>query len=149
VPENTVGTEAAVTRAAKHRQMNLSREMAPCPKCTTVSKRHSTGKRTLREIGISSPTVLEITYSKHYCVTCRKHFSIPMDHLAQPAGRFTSRVRQTAVALVVKEAMILEKASERMRLKYHVHVPVTTLHDWVVDEMCRDSLPSPLPVASK
>jgi len=72
-----------------------------------------------------------------------------MDHLAQPSGRFTKRVRHTAVALVVKDAMILEKASERMRLKYHVHVPPTTLHDWVVDEMCRDSLSSPVPAAPK
>jgi len=149
VPENNAVTETVVTRAAKRHQMNLSRETAPCPTCTTVSRRHSIGKRTLREIGISSPTVLEVTYSKHYCMTCRKHFSLPMDHLAMPSGRFTTRVRHTAVAFVVKEELPLWKASERMRLKYHVHVPVTTLHDWVVDEMCRDSLPSPLPAASK
>ena len=147
--ENNAATEAVVTRAAKRHQMSLSRETAPCPKCTAVSRRHSIGKRTLREIGISGPTVLEVTYSKHYCATCRKHFSLPMDHLAQRAGRFTSRVRHTAVALVAKEELPLWKASERMRQKYHVHVPVTTLHDWVVDEMCRDSLSSPLPAASK
>jgi transposase len=148
VSDNAVA-EKVVTLGTKCRRMNLSRETTPCPKCTTVSRRHSIGKRTLREIGISGPTVLEVTYSKHHCPTCRKHFSISMDHLAQPAGRFTNRVRHTAVALVVKDAMILEKASERMRLKYYVHVPPTTLHDWVVDEMYRDSLSSPLPAASK
>ena len=131
-------TPKIVTRGIKSRRMNLSRKMAPCPKCKTVSKRHSVGKRTLREVGISSPTVLEITYSKHYCMTCRKHFSLPMDHLAQPSGRFTNRVRRTAVALVVKESLTLEKATQRMRQNYHVHVPPTTLHDWVVTEMSID-----------
>ena len=131
-------TQNVITRAAMSRRMNLSRKEAPCPKCSTVSKRHSCGRRTLREIGISSPTVLEITYSKHYCMTCRKHFSLPMDHLAQPSGRFTNRVRRTAVALVVKEALTLEKATQRMRQKSHVHVPPTTLHDWVVAEMSID-----------
>ena len=126
--------EKIVTLATKCRRMNLSRQSAPCPKCKTVSKRHSTGKRTLREIGAFGHTLLEITYSKHFCMTCREHFSLPMDHLAQPAGRFTNRVRQTAVALVVKEGLTLKNASHRMRRIYHVHVPVTTLHDWVVDE---------------
>ena len=123
--------EKVSARGVKCRRMNLSRKTAPCPKCSTVSKRHSIGQRTLREVGISSPTILEITYSKHYCMTCRKHFSIPMDHLAQPSGRFTNRVRRTAVALVVKEALTLEKATLRMRQKYYVHIPPTTLHDWV------------------
>ena len=142
---DTAVAEKSVSSVAKCRRMNLSRETAPCPRCTTESRRHSTGRRTLREIGVSSPTVLEIIYSKHHCVTCRKHFSIPMDHLAQPSGRFTNRVRHTAVALVVKEGLTLEKATQRMQLKYHVHVPPTTLHDWVVDEMIRDYATNTLP----
>ena len=129
--------EEILTRGVKYRQMNLSRNTANCPKCGTLSRRHSTGKRTLREVGISGPTVLEITYSKHHCIPCRKHFSIPMDHLAMPSGRFSRRVRETAVAFVVKEGLTLEKAMLRMREKHHVHVPPTTLHDWVVDEHTR------------
>ena len=35
----------------------------------------------------------------------------------------------------VKQSMTLERATQRMRQKYHVHVPPTTLHDWVVAEM--------------
>jgi transposase len=130
VPKKTV-----VPRGTKVRRINLSRKIATCPKCGTASKRHSIGTRRLREVGISGPTVLEVTYSKHYCVTCRKHFSLPMDHLAQPSGRFTNRVRRTAVDLVIKQSLTLEKATQRMRQKYHVHVPPTTLHDWVVAEM--------------
>jgi len=124
-----------IPKNTKIRRICLSRKNCPCPRCQTVSKRHSICKRKLREVGISGPTVLEITYSKHYCIHCRKHFSQPMDHLAMPSGRFTNRVRRTAVDLVVKQSMTLEKASSRMCQKYHVHIPPTTLHDWVVAEM--------------
>jgi len=62
-----------------------------------------------------------------------------MDHLAQPSGRFTNRVRRTAVDLVINQSMTLEKATQRMRQKYHVHVPPTTLHDWVVVEADPDA----------
>jgi len=79
-----------------------------------------------------------VTYSKHFCCNCRKHFSLSMDHLAQPSGRFTNRVRRTAVDLVVKQSMTLDRAAARMRQKYFVHVPSTTLHDWVVAEMRTD-----------
>lgn len=124
-----------IPKGTKIRRINLSRKMAPCSRCQSMSKRHSLGRRMLREVGISGPTMLEVTYSKHYCIHCRKHFSLPMDHLAMPSGRFTNRVRRTAVDLVVKQSMTLEKATQRMRQKYHVHVPPTTLHDWVVVEM--------------
>jgi transposase len=120
-----------VSRGTKIRKINLSRKTAPCPRCDTISKRHSIGKRRLREVGISAPAILEVTYSKHYCVNCRKHFSLPMDHLAQPSGRFTNRVRRTAVDLVVNQSMTLEKATQRMNQKYYVHVPRSTLHDWL------------------
>ena len=125
----------SIPRGTKIRRINLSRKIAPCPRCGTASKRHSLGKRKLREVGISAPTMLEVIYSKHYCTTCRRHFSLPMEHLALPSGRFTNRVRRTAVDLVTKQDLTLEKATKRMELKYHVHVPPTTLHDWVVADM--------------
>jgi transposase len=132
-----VSRKVAVPRGTKVRRINLSRKLAPCPRCNRMGKRHSLGRRRLREVGINGPTILEVTYSKHYCVHCRRHFSLSMDHLAMPSGRFTNRVRRTAVDLVVKQSMTLEKATQRMRQKYHVHVPPTTLHDWVVAEMDR------------
>lgn len=126
--------QPAPPRGVKIRRINLSRKVIHCPKCGTLSKRHSEGRRRLREVGITSPVVLEVTYSKHFCNTCRKHFSQPMDHLAMPSGRFTNRVRRTALDLVLRQSLTLEKATLRMRQKYHVHVPPTTLHDWVVAE---------------
>jgi len=127
--------KTVIPRGTKVRRINLSRKTAPCPKCSTISKRHSIGRRRLREIGISAPTILEVIYSKHYCVNCRKHFSLPMDHLAQPSGRFTNRVRRTAINMVIRESMTLAKVSQKMRQKYHVYVPATTLCDWLAAEM--------------
>ena len=117
------------------RQINLARRAAFCPVCGAISRRHSNAMRHLQEIGITGPTVIAVTYSKHYCESCRKHFSMPMDHLAVPSGRFTNRVRWTAVDLVIKSAMTLDKAALRMRQKYFVNVPPTTIHDWVRDAM--------------
>ncbi len=117
------------------RRVTMSRKSARCPRCGGLSKRHSNARRRLREVGISGPVVVEVTYSKHYCENCRKHFSLPMDHLAPPSGRFTHRVRRTAVDLVLRHALTLEKASLRMRHEHYVHVPPTTIHDWVVAAM--------------
>ena len=119
----------------KTRYKNISRKSALCPRCGELSKRHCTSHRTLREVGIDGPVLLEVTYSKHYCETCRKHFSLPMDHLAVPSGRFTNRVRWTAVDLVIKSALTLDKAALRMWQKHFVDVPSSTLHDWVRDAM--------------
>ena len=141
VAENEVAEKPASVRQApgnprgvRFRGINLSRKMIECPKCGTVSKRHSEGTRQLREIGITSPVVLVVTYSKHYCTVCRKHFSQPMEHIAMPSGRFTNRVRRAALDMVSAQQLTLEKAANRMRQKYFVHVPPTTLHDWVVSE---------------
>ena len=129
-----VKVPAGTSRQVRYKQINLSRKESVCPKCRTVSKRHSEGRRRLREVGVSYPVVLEVTYSKHYCPKCRKHFSQPMEHIALPSGRFTNRVRRTALDLVLRRSMTLEKATHRMSQMYHVHVPPTTLHDWVVAE---------------
>jgi hypothetical protein len=131
VPDFVAQPKVAVPRGTRIRRINLSRKTARCPVCRELSKRHSEGLRTLREIGINHPTVLQVAYSKHFCGVCRKHFNIPMEHLAQPSGRFSNRVRRTAVELVSRQSLTLEKATLRMKQKYHVHVPPTTLHDWV------------------
>ena len=126
-------TASIIQRGTRFRRINLSRKTAHCPKCGASSKRHSEGVRRLREMGITAPTVLEVTYSKHYCAGCRKHFSAPMDHLAPHCGRFTNRVRRTAVDLVLRDALTLDRAARRMAERHFVHVPPTTLHDWVVE----------------
>ncbi len=121
-----------MTRTPTTRCITLARKVAHCPYCGELSKRHGHGRRSLREIGVAGPVLVEVTYSKHCCEHCRKHFSVPMDHLAPPSGRFTNRVRWTAVDLVIKSALTLEAAALRMRQRHFVRVPPSTIHDWVV-----------------
>lgn len=122
-----------IPKGTKIRRINLSRKTCPCPRCDTISNRHSVSDRILKEVGMSGPTVLKIIFSKHYCSNCRKYFSLPMNHLASPGARCTNRVVRTAVKYVVEDALTLEKASRKMKEKFFVDIPVTTLHDWVVD----------------
>ncbi|MCX7934632.1 MAG: hypothetical protein N3A66_05160 [Planctomycetota bacterium] len=127
-----MASKTVLPRGVKIRKINLSRKVAPCVKCGTLSKRHSLGQRRLREVGVAGPTILHITYSKHYCPVCERHFNLPMEHLAQPGSNFTNRVHRLAVELVTRHNFTLEKAKEILKQKYHVHVPVTTIHEWVV-----------------
>ena len=124
-----------IGEGVKIRAINLSRKIVECPRCNTDSKRHSLGHRWLRDIGLSAPVILEVTYSKHYCPKCERHFNLPMEHLAQPGSNFTNRVHRTAIDLVAKQDYTLEKATEFMERKYQVHVPATTIHDWVAVEV--------------
>ncbi len=124
-----------MTARTHTRRVTMSRKNAPCPRCGGLSKRHSNARRRLREVGISGPVVVEVTYSKHYCENCRKHFSLPMDHLAPAHSHFTHRVRRAAVNLVITRSLTLERAALRMRREYFVNVPPTTLHDWVVEAL--------------
>jgi transposase len=115
-------------------KINLSRKQSRCPDCDEICKKHSVGERQLRDVGISTPTVLNVKYTKHYCSNCKKHFSLSMEHLAKKNGRFTNKVRRTAVDLVTSQSMTLEKATIYMNQRYHVLVPMTTLHDWVTED---------------
>lgn len=121
--------------SVKIRHIHMSRRLAPCPTCGLLSKRHSNAHRRLREIGITCPTVVAVTYSKHYCERCKKYFSVDMRYLAPSTGRYTDRVRRTAVSMVIKKALTLEKAASQMEQQYHVHIPLSTLHDWIMAEL--------------
>lgn len=121
------------------RRIMASTKFDNCPRCGQLSKRHSVGRRKLREIGIRGPTVLLVTYSKHYCEHCRKHFSKDLSYLAPPSGRFTHRVRKTAVELYKRgKNMTFEKVSIAMRARYYVYCPPTSIHEWWVEELAAD-----------
>lgn len=117
------------------RYINLSKAEEPCPKCGTISKRHSVGKRKLHEINKSKPLILEVTLSKHYCLLCRKHFSLSLGSLAPSKSRYTTQVRRIAVDYVAQAHMTLEDASFEMQKKHNVRVPPTTLYEWVIKEL--------------
>lgn len=124
-----------MTRTVQIRRMTISRREAHCPHCGMPGRRHAVGMRRLREIGITGPVVLVVTYSKHYCEVCRKHFSVDMNHLAPAHGRFTNRVRGRALDLLLRRRLTLCAASCRMRRDHYVHVPTTTMHEWVMEAL--------------
>ena len=125
---------AIVIKGAKVRQINLSRKAAKCPSCGKEGRRHSLGHRWIYDLGLSKPALLNVTYSKHFCSKCDHFFNISMEQLAMPGSSFTNRVTKTAMALVMDKDMTLTGASELLQQKYHVHVPMTTLHGWVAAE---------------
>lgn len=118
------------------RNINLVRRVAPCSRCGKMSKRHSMGQRNLYEVGIDGPVMLKVEYSKHRCPNCQRIFSSPMDSLAKPRSRFTNRVRQRALHYITCDSLTLRETSEKMMAEAHVRIPITTLHDWRVDENC-------------
>lgn len=118
----------------KTRRINMSRKSARCPVCGGANARHSIGRRRIHEVGVHCPAVLVVTYSKHYCEQCRKRFSLPMEHLAPARSRFTNRVRRLAVDLILALGYTYDRAELRMRNKYHVRTPISTMHDWVAED---------------
>ncbi len=100
-----------------------------CPCCKTLCKRHSKGRRQVRDVGL----LINITYSKHYCVTCRRHFSHPDKNKHAPAGgRFSFRLMSLAVSFC--KLTSFEKAAEdATKISGHSIRP-TTLHDWKVSK---------------
>jgi hypothetical protein len=115
------------------KNIDLSRKTCSCPSCDKVCKKHSFGNRMLKEIGISHPIKLSVKYSKHYCSDCKLFFSLPMDHIARPHSRFTNRVVRTATKIYSSKKLTLRETCEYMKSEYHVCIPQTTLHDWLVE----------------
>lgn len=124
--------KATVLPGTQVRRINLSQRFAPCVHCGTPSSRHSEGTRRLKEIGENGPTVLLVTYSKHYCKQCQRHFSLKLDNLANPGKRFTKQAHQIALELAAS-GLTLEEVTQRMRCLYHVHIAPSSLHNWIVD----------------
>jgi transposase len=135
VPIRSYAMQKTVQTGVKIRRIDMSRRIAPCPRCGEVGNRHSVATRKINEIGLSRPVVLEIKISKHYCKTCKKHFNSPVDHIASPFAKFSKRAHKTAVDLVVHKNYTMAKSRDEMWSKYHVRIPVSTIHDWIVAEM--------------
>lgn len=131
------------TRLVRRSRVYPSRR---CPTCGRSSTRRSTGVRQLRDLGINRPVVLEVRYSKHFCWHCRTYFNCPMPNLAEPGSLYTRRVQEIAVAKVLVDLLPLEQVQQQMFREFYVHVPPTTLYEWVVRAGKKDR-PAARPVA--
>jgi len=107
------------------------RKQAPCPECRTLSRKHSTSSRQLRDLGLHHPIVLEVVQSVHWCKKCRRSFKLPIDDLAEPGCHFTRAVKEKALASVFQDGLPIEAAVLRMLRDFNVHVPASTLYEWM------------------
>jgi len=114
-------------------KINLSVKAIDCPICGKVSKRHSTAIRKIQDIGVKASHILEIKYSKHVCLHCKKIFNNSANKYARKCGRFSNKVRDKAINMLKKKN--LREVSEIMENVYFVKVPQSTLHDWYVEDV--------------
>lgn len=117
-----------MARKRRKKTLNCVAQVAKCPKCKSISKKHSVSERLVRTL---STDVLVIS-SKHYCPECQRHFCNPAveKHLAPKKSKYGWDLIREAQRLI-KEGFTLSAVSEMMQKMYRVCVPVTTLHGWL------------------
>ena len=106
----------------------------PCPRCAHLASRHTSGPRTLHDLGdidTGRPVDLLVTYSSHYCAPCQKHCNIDLSDVAPPGSHYTHRVMEMAVRLVVEDSLPYRPASWHLWRDHRVFVPFATIHNWV------------------
>src|SRR5262249_48720883 len=89
--------------------------------------------RTLHDLGnldMWCPRHLLVTYSQHYCTKCRKYFSADLSDLAPPGSRYTHRVIDLAVRIVVEDGLPYRPASWHLWRDHRVFVPFATIQNW-------------------
>jgi len=106
--------------------LDIVEDTAICPSCGATGKKHSFGRRKVRDFNM----IKIVKYSKHYCTNCEKYFSQRIDG-ADKNKRYSNRVIRECVRL--RKSHTLEEVSIIMRRDYKVEVPQATIHDWVVN----------------
>jgi transposase len=135
VPDSTEGitrVEDLPTPLVRRRSRDYRRRR--CPRCGRSCYRHARGQRTLHDLGSlprDRPCVLRVTYSRHYCARCHRHFSADLSDLAPPGSHYTQRVILLAVRLVVEDGLPYRAASWHLWRDHRVFVPFATLQNWV------------------
>ena len=106
----------------------------PCPRCGKPASRDHLFTRSLHDLGdlgSGRPCELHITYSQHYCKTCRKYFSVDLTDVAPPRGDYTHRVMALAIRVVVEDGQAYRNASWQLWRDHRVFVPFATIQNWV------------------
>jgi hypothetical protein len=109
-------------------------EHRPCPRCGQSCSRDRTRRRVLHDVGdlvLGRPRDIHVTYSQHYCGTCRKYFNADMSDYALPKAHYTHRVVSLAVRLVVEDGLPYQAASWHLWRDHRVFVPFATIQNWV------------------
>ena len=116
----------------QHRSRNSRRHR--CPWCAEVAYRHDTVCRKLHDISnlqSGRPLDLLVVYSTHRCTGCGKNFSADLSDLAPPGSRYTNRVIDLAVRVVIEDGLPYRTASWHLWRDHRVFVPYATIQNWV------------------
>ena len=106
----------------------------PCPRCQKPAPREHVYLRCLHDVGdlvSGRPQELHITYSQHYCPTCRKYFSADLTDVAPHRSHYTHRVMALALRVVVEDGVPYRNASWQLWRDHRVFVPFATIQNWV------------------
>jgi hypothetical protein len=106
----------------------------PCPQCGYASYRDKQFTRTLHDLGdlgANRPIDLRVRYSQHRCSPCNHYFNADLTDLADPGSRYTRRVVDLAVRLVVEDGLPYRTASWHLWRDHRVFVPWATIQNWV------------------
>jgi hypothetical protein len=105
----------------------------PCPRCGGRAPRHTSGQRLVHDLGdVASgcPVDLLVTSSSHYCAPCQKHLNMDLSDVVPPGSRYTPRVIDLAVRVVVEAGLPYRPASWHLGRDHRVFVPFATLQNW-------------------
>ena len=131
-PDTTIQrSQPKLLRRSRLRTRRRICKRARCPSCGSLSPKHSTNRRQLRDLGLHQPVVLEVIQSVHYCKPCDRYFKLCIDDLAEPGSLFTRAVKQKALASVFQDSLPIEAVVLRMLRDFNVHVPRSTLYYWM------------------
>jgi hypothetical protein len=134
VPDPTEGIVDVKDLPAPQRGFySRNHKQTPCPRCDHLASRHTSGQRTLHDLGdvyTGRPVDLLVTSSSHDCAKCRKHFNIDLSDVALPGSHDTNRVIDLAVRVVVEESVPYRPASWHLWRDHRVFVPFATIQNW-------------------
>ena len=105
-----------------------------CRCCGHRAGRYAVASRTLHDLGdlgSGRPVDLVVTYSKHRCPHCGRHFSVDLSDLALPKCLYTRRVQRMAVRLVAEDGLPYQAASWHLWRDHRVFAPYATIQNWV------------------
>jgi len=108
----------------KIKEHDAVKKYADCPRCGASCKKHSVGRRTLKDL---QHTTWRVRYSKHYCRLCRKYFNAGVPG-ARDSARYMDRVMDEALRML--ESRTLEQTAIEMERVHGIKIPISTIFEW-------------------
>ena len=105
------------------------RDTIACPYCGEPLKRHSIGKRYIRDL---NDTLIVNTYSKHRCLYCKKFISVLSEGNLKHSY-YSRAVKLLALKLLEKENYTLAKTAAFFKSVHNLDIPTSTMHDWLAE----------------